>query len=89
MKIYLIGFFVGVVMTLFGTYTERYRHTCPNVERIVLQYPTVEEMQEFLGVEVDGDPGTETDAAWIEYSKTKQFNQYHIENMEQATGGKP
>lgn len=68
---------VGSLSFGCGYMARRDTHACPNVERVV--YPTVRQMQEFLGVEVDGVPGTETDAKWIAWSKANEFNQNAIE----------
>ena len=79
MKLYLIAFFVGVVMTLSGIYTERYQHTCPQHERIILQYPTIPELQEFLGVDPDGIFGPDTKQKYEAWSKEQEFNQNAID----------
>lgn len=59
----------------------------PVIERVVLQCPTIREFQEYRGITADGKVGAETIKELYEHSEEldkQQFNQYGIENMEQA-----
>ena len=66
---------MAVGLFAIGWEGQKHRHTCPNVERLTLIYPTVSQMQEFLGVEVDGKFGRESRAKYEAWSKEQEFNQ--------------
>lgn len=73
--------YIFIVLAYFtGYFVQNHRHTCPpQHERIILTYPTVSEMQQFLGVEVDGKFREESYTAYEAWSKEQEFNRNAID----------